>query len=174
VFEGMTDRTEEMLRVDLEAAGVAYEAASGVANFHASRAAYVSNLVASGASVKTCQTSARHSTPTLTIGVDAKVSLHDIKGAVESLPDLTPTESGPEALAITGTDPVVTPISKGFGHHLATGGDGSGRELPETGVMMGSDAQSLMDRNPLEMSGLDASGRVLSGMPPVGLEPTTR
>ena len=31
VFDGMTERTAEMLRVDLEAAGIAYETASGVA-----------------------------------------------------------------------------------------------------------------------------------------------
>ena len=42
VFDGMTDRTAEMLRVDLEAAGIPYETASGVADFHALRAAYVS------------------------------------------------------------------------------------------------------------------------------------
>ena len=105
VFDGMTERTAEMLRVDLEAAGIAYETASGIADFHALRAAYVSNLVASGASVKTCQTLARHSTPTLTIGLYAKVSLHDIKGAVENLPDLTPRESSPEPLAMTGNRP---------------------------------------------------------------------
>jgi integrase len=35
VFEGMTERTAEMLRVDLEAAGIPYETASGVVDFHA-------------------------------------------------------------------------------------------------------------------------------------------
>ncbi len=121
VFDGMTDRTAEMLRVDLEAAGVPYQTPSGVADFHALRAAYVSNLVASGASVKVCQTLARHSTPSLTIGVYAKASLHDIRGAVENLPDLTPRESTPaKPLAMTGTDPVVTPISERFAAHLPT------------------------------------------------------
>src|SRR5262245_17183884 len=98
-----------MLRVDLEAAGIPYETASGVADFHALRAAYVTNLVASGASVKTCQTLARHSTPSLTIGVYAKASLHDIKGAVENLPDLSPRGPASEPLAMTGTDAVATP-----------------------------------------------------------------
>jgi hypothetical protein len=46
VFEGMTERTAEMLRVDLEAAEIDYETASGTADFHALRAAYVANLVA--------------------------------------------------------------------------------------------------------------------------------
>ena len=48
-------------------------------DFHAVRVAYITNLVTSGASVKTCQTLARHSTPSLTIGVYAKASLHDIR-----------------------------------------------------------------------------------------------
>ena len=138
----MTERTAEMLRVDLESAGIAYETASGVADFHALRAAYVTNLVASGASVKTCQTLARHSTPTLTIGLYAKVSLHDIKGAVENLPDLTPRESSPEPLAMTGTDPVVTPISERLSHHFPTGEDGTIRNRSDAGVMIGSDFES--------------------------------
>ena len=82
-------RPAEMIRADLEAASIPYETASGVIDFHAMRGSYVSHLVASGASVKTCQVLARHSTPTLTIGIYAKASLHDIKGAVEALPDLT-------------------------------------------------------------------------------------
>src|SRR4051794_39572915 len=70
------DRTAEMIRHDLAAAGISYETASGVIDFHALRGSYVSHLVSSGASVKTCQVLARHSTPTLTIGLYAKASLH--------------------------------------------------------------------------------------------------
>jgi hypothetical protein len=55
----------------------------------------VSHLVAPGASVKTCQTLARHSTPSMTISVYAKASLHDIKGAVDAPPDPTPRGDGP-------------------------------------------------------------------------------
>ena len=91
----LPDRTAEMIRVDLEAAGIAYETPSGVVDFHALRGAYISNLVSSGASVKTCQVLARHSTPSLTIGIYAKASLHDIKGAVDALPDLTPDRPEP-------------------------------------------------------------------------------
>jgi site-specific recombinase XerD len=84
-----------MLRLDLEAAGIEPTTAEGVVDFHALRAAYITNLVNSGASVKTCQTLARHSTPSLTIGVYAKASLHDVAGAVEALPDLTPPAPAP-------------------------------------------------------------------------------
>lgn len=57
-----------MLRVDLEAAGIAYETTEGVVDMHALRHSFITNLIASGVDVKTCQSLARHSTPTLTIG----------------------------------------------------------------------------------------------------------
>lgn len=75
-----------------------------MADFHSLRAAYISNLGSTGASVKTCQVLARHSTPNLTIGIYAKASLHDISGAVDALPDLTPKAPTPEAMAATGMD----------------------------------------------------------------------
>lgn len=99
----LTDRAAEMLRVDLDAAGIPDRTDEGVIDFHALRATYVSQLVASGASVKACQTLARHSTPSLTIGVYAKASLHDLAGAVSALPDLT-TPPASEAARATGTD----------------------------------------------------------------------
>ncbi|MGA8350584.1 MAG: hypothetical protein WB773_22525 [Isosphaeraceae bacterium] len=100
----MTKRTaDEMLAIDLKAAGIEPESNSGIVDFHALRGTYISHLVSSGASVKTCQTLARHSSPVLTIGIYAKASLHDIAGAVESLPDLTPTQPHCEALSATGT-----------------------------------------------------------------------
>src|SRR5262249_54674029 len=80
-----------------------YETASGVIDFHPLRASYVFNLVASGASVKTCQVLARHSSPSLTIGVYDKASVHEIAGAVSAPPALSPPPSRPEALAATGT-----------------------------------------------------------------------
>jgi len=104
VFDGITQRTAEMLRVDLGASDVPYETDDGVADFHASRGTYISNLVASGASVKTCQELARHSTPTLTIGIYAKASVRDKYGAVENLPDLAPSQPTTEAMSATGTN----------------------------------------------------------------------
>jgi hypothetical protein len=100
----MTDKTSEMMRFDSAAAGVPYETDEGVAAFHSSRVTYISNLVASGASVKTCQTLARHSDPSLTIGIYAKASLHDLETAVEKLPDLCIAPQAPESLRMTGTD----------------------------------------------------------------------
>jgi integrase len=109
VFAGMTLKTAAMLRVDLKAAGIPYETDSGFADFHSLRGDFISYLVSSGASVKTCQTLARHSTPAMTIGIYAKASLHDINGAVENLPDLKARiETLRESLRMTGTDDAVT------------------------------------------------------------------
>jgi hypothetical protein len=96
-----------MLRSDLKAAGVPYKTSEGVADFHSSRVTYISNIVSSGASVKTCQTLARHADPALTIGIYAKASLHDISGAVEALPDLTASEPVVAVARATGTDDCV-------------------------------------------------------------------
>ena len=50
----LPDRTADMVRVDLQAAGIPFETPAGVVDFHALRGTYVSDLVSSGASVKTC------------------------------------------------------------------------------------------------------------------------
>src|SRR5262249_44264501 len=104
-------RTAEMIRHDMKAADIPDQTPSGRVDFHALRVAYISNLVASGASVKTCQTLARPSTPILTIGIYAKASLHDIRGAVDALPDLSTARPEREAAAATGTDPA-TPLTR--------------------------------------------------------------
>jgi len=83
-----------------------YDAAGRVADFHALRHSYISRIVQSGASAKTAQTLARHSTVQLTLGRYAHASLLDLASAVESLPPILP--AGPQAerqaLRATGTD----------------------------------------------------------------------
>jgi len=130
VFSAMPENTARMLRADLKAARAAwidgagdddrerqrregsdflqYENAAGeVADFHATRHTYISGIVAGGASVKTAQELARHSTPTLTIGRYAHTRLLDLRGALDGLPGGELPE-GPEAesdaLRATGTD----------------------------------------------------------------------
>jgi hypothetical protein len=142
---------------------------------------YEGDLVSSGASVKTCQTLARHSTPSLTIGIYAKTSLHDIKGAVENLPDLTPQAPRRESVAATGTDglahraapkeidsaapePEILPvegqrINDRFAPYLPLAGEGLRGGQTVTDVMTGSDDQSSMEKKPLKNKGSDASRR---------------
>ena len=93
-----------MLRRDLEAAGIPYETDSGTADFHALRHSYVTALAMSNAPVKIVQSLARHSTPTLTLGVYAHVGLYDQSAALDALPDLTRPAPTPQTLAKTGTD----------------------------------------------------------------------
>jgi len=75
-----------------------------VFDFHALRHLYISRVVESGASVKTCQELARHSSPVLTLGRYAHVRLADLRAAVPTVP--TGDKATPEAgrLRATGTD----------------------------------------------------------------------
>ncbi|HEU5117360.1 MAG TPA: tyrosine-type recombinase/integrase, partial [Isosphaeraceae bacterium] len=128
IFGNLTRRTAEMIQVDLAAAEVPYEDASGrKADFHALRHSYVTALARSGAPVKVLQSLARHSTPVLTLGTYAHVGLYDQTAALDTLPDLTARPTGPEvgAMAATGTDG--QRIGKDFGPHLVHEGRGLGR-----------------------------------------------
>ncbi len=104
-----------MIRRDLAAAGIDYRDASGrVADFHALRATFITLIVRGGASVKTAQSLARHSSPILTIGTYANVALHDQTAALDALPALDAPTPRPESatLAATGTDPVTPDCQK--------------------------------------------------------------
>ena len=119
----LPNTTAEMIRRDLTRAGIPYQTPDGVADFHSHRVTYISTLVQAGTSVKVAQTLARHSTPSLTIGVYARIAPHDVVGAVQALPDpsATTTPSEPAILARTGTDetPLSDPyISDRFAQHL--------------------------------------------------------
>jgi len=86
-----------------------------VLDFHGTRHTYVSAIVAGGASVKTCQELARHSTPTLTIGRYSHTRLHDLTAALDALPDLTPpaTTTTANVIAATGTDGETAEVLRG-------------------------------------------------------------
>ncbi len=158
----LPDRTAEMIRVDLEAAGLAYETPSGVADFHSLRGAYISNLVASGASVKTCQVLARHSTPSLTIGIYAKASLHDIKGAVAGLPDPSHEAPDSEPMAATGTDAGRALTAQGQREGGGRGRDASVTVAIDDANISSHDGPPML-HNSLDSVGLDASCRGKSG-----------
>ena len=98
--------TAKAIRGDLAAAGIPYETDDGVADFHALRAYFISALVRSGASIAEVRKLARHAKPETTLKHYAKVAAHDLRGAVESLPNPLPSDSNEEAnaLAATGTD----------------------------------------------------------------------
>jgi len=82
-------RTAEMLRKDLEIAGIEYIDQTGrVADFHALRHTFISNLSKGGVSPKVAQTLARHSTINLTMDTYTHIQLYDERAALEKLPDL--------------------------------------------------------------------------------------
>lgn len=84
----------EVLRADLEAAGVPYVVPGPdgplFADFHALRHTYVSMLTRSGLTVKQAQTLARHSKAELTIGRYSHTALPELGEAVGRLPALAP------------------------------------------------------------------------------------
>jgi len=130
VFGNLPLKTVRMLKKDMAAARAAWIAeattdeqrqarqrsdflkysnvAGEVVDFHALRHTYISAIVAGGASVKTAQELARHSSPSLTIGRYSHARLHDLRGALDSLPSVNPADEPAqperEVLRATGTD----------------------------------------------------------------------
>jgi integrase len=81
------ENAAEMLRIDLEAAGIPYRDAQGrVLDFHGTRHTFISRLAASGVHPKMAQTLARHSTITLTMDYYTHLGIHDQTAALEKLP----------------------------------------------------------------------------------------
>jgi len=79
----------EMIRIDLTAADVEYEDDDGrVADFHALRHTFISNLARAGVHPRNAQALARHSTIDLTMNVYTHVAVGDLHDDVESLPGL--------------------------------------------------------------------------------------
>ncbi len=102
------DRSADMLKLDLDAAGipVRIDGPEGdeVRDFHALRNCYISNVLRTGADLKQAMTLARHSDPRLTAGRYARTRLFDLGAVVNKLPQPTPPTTDPAALRLTGTD----------------------------------------------------------------------
>jgi len=68
----------EMLRVDLEAAGVPFKTRDGVLDFHALRHSYITSLSQCGVSPKRAQELARHSDINLTMNFYTHLKLEEV------------------------------------------------------------------------------------------------
>jgi integrase len=79
---GWYRKAAEMMRVDLEAAKIAYRSADGVLDFHALRHSYISSLVRAGVQPKTAQILARHSTIDLTMQVYTHLNRAEVAAAL--------------------------------------------------------------------------------------------
>jgi integrase len=87
---GWHDNAADMLRIDLDAAGIPYKVegpdGSLFADFHSLRHAFCSLMDQSNLSVKQAQALARHSDPRLTVGRYSHASLTELGAAVDRLP----------------------------------------------------------------------------------------
>jgi hypothetical protein len=102
----LTDRTADMLREDLDAAGLPYKDDQGdVFDLHSLRVETASLLISVGVDPKQAQEIMRHSSSGLTMDAYAKVLGGKKKGAaIAALPDLSLPESQRQAAVRTGTD----------------------------------------------------------------------
>lgn len=81
-------RTAIMIRTDLKAAGVPYEVDGKVADFHALRHTFITNLAMAGVHPSDAKELARHSSITLTMDYYTHTKLGNLAAAVAKLPDL--------------------------------------------------------------------------------------
>ena len=102
-----------------------YEAAAGLADFHALRHSFVSRLVRSGVSPKVAQRLARHSTAELTLSRYSHVDVADGAAALERVPSLL---SGPGGAPRLSADFSALPLPQ----PSATGRNGR-QELLDSG-----------------------------------------
>ena len=161
--------TAKAMRLDLEAAGIAYQTDEGIADFHSLRGLFISALIRSGASIKTVQTLARHSNPSLTLGRYARTSILDISGAVDSLPDLSQPAPRTEPAAMTGTDG--PSLDDNLAHYLPTGGGGAGQNLTDAGGMSLEGIQDGAGSETSQILAMRGVGRILTAS---GVQETER
>jgi integrase len=82
----LRQNTARWMRKDLAAAGIRYVNEDGeIADFHALRHTYVTEVVRAGATVKEAQTLARHSAPEVTFRVYAHAHPHDLSRTLERM-----------------------------------------------------------------------------------------
>ncbi len=148
-------RGAEMLRFDLDAAGIPYaiEGPDGLeyADFHALRHSFLTLGGRSGIDLRTLQVLAGHSKPELTARYSHR-RLYDLTGAVAKLPNLVPTNTGSEEhpLRMTGTEglKVDNSVRLGVVPGVVTGGisghqSASARILRAVGGMESGSSQTL-------------------------------
>ncbi len=153
----LPDKGAAMLRIDLEAAGIAYRDDSGlVFDFHALRCQCATLADAAGVSPRVVQRLMRHSTLELT-GRYTRPRTVDLEQAARSIPSIRPESPERDSARATGTDG--QPISERFAHYLPTEGDGSSR--PESDAVATLHLNGAVDdrRKEKPETGLDASGR---------------
>jgi hypothetical protein len=156
----LPDKGPDMLRIDLDAAGIPYRDAAGlVFDFHALRCQCATLADAAGVSPRVVQRLMRHSTLELT-GRYTRPRTVDIEGAAASLPSLRPDAPTRETAAATGTHG--SHIGNRLATHLPLTGDGTGRMLADAGDGTKKKTRDAPRPNPLMGSGFGGPGRELA------------
>ncbi len=142
-----------------------------VADFHALRHTFITELVRAGVAPKDAKELARHSTITLTMDRYAHVGIRDTAAAVAklSLPTHAPAGTEPAALRATGTDN--TPASG-----AATGAAASGSGRGESGANEKTQPDGVVRHKttqPLRLAGVEDDRGQSSRVCPTGVEPVT-
>jgi hypothetical protein len=147
----------EMLRADLEAAGIPYtvEGPDGplYCDFHSLRHSFINLLDRTGATLKEAMTLARHSDPKLTMAVYGRAQIHDLGEAVNRLPSLLAGPAPEEVVLLaTGTDSVCAGLRSVCAFPEI---EGDSARLPETESERegGKDAGP----NPLKLQAIETS-----------------
>ena len=145
------EHVAEMFRGDLEAAGIVYRDDAGrVADFHALRHTFISNLAAGGIHPKVAQGLARHSTITLTMDRYTHTLVGEQSEALAVLPDLTLPAR--QALQATGTDDAQSDPAR-LALCLAPQGRPEGTSVGAGGLAAGTTAEARKSENPAEKQG---------------------
>jgi integrase len=154
------------LQGDLLSAGIEYENDDGVADFHALRHGYITALAKSNASVKVVQSLARHSTPTLTLGVYSHIGLIDQSAALDALPDLAALPAPVQYRSKTANcDTALSQLDSILTAPGQRASDGIMRKLADSDASTRLTVPTLMDSKPFKNRRLDATW---SKSPPTG------
>jgi len=168
-------RAADMLRIDLDVAGIPYAAPGPdgplYADFHALRHSFIAMLDKSGATLKEAMQLARHSDPKLTMAVYGRAQLHDLAEAVRRLPGLlkapateTPKHAAAaQTLAATGTDGADSTDPGSISYTTLTQtSDGTCLRLMAADGEQGAEGVKGIGRNPLDLQGVEADrGRLM-------------
>jgi len=127
----LTDKTADMIRADLEDAGVDYETDDGVLDFHSLRHTFITNL--RNVPARVAQSLARHRSSAMTDRY-THVRLHDERAALDTLPDLSfPDRQSQRATGTDGRN--VLASNRPFLDAVATGSNAPQcRDIPPDGV----------------------------------------
>ncbi len=157
-------RGADMLRLDLEAAGIPYaiDGPDGplYADFHALRHTYLTLGGRAGIDLRTLQELAGHSDPKLTARYSHR-RLYDLAGAVEKLPAFLPEPTPPASLAATGTEGNLPgQLSASFPPAFRTG-ENERQESVTIGQTSRGEQDRLETTQPLENPGVGNEGQRL-------------